>query len=55
MLLRLLLSSLKLFMANLSLVALVPTQTILLPPHVLNNSGMSCLGLEFAALPYLST
>lgn len=55
MLLWFLLSSLKLFVANLSLVALVPTQTILLRPHVLNNGGMSCLGLECAALPYLST
>lgn len=55
MLLWFLLSRLKLSTANLSLVALVPTQTILLPPHVLNNSGMSYLGLEFSALPYLST
>lgn len=42
-------------MAGSSLVALVPTQTVLLLPDVLIDRGMSQLGLGFTALPYLST
>lgn len=55
MLLQFLPSSLKLSMSSLSLVALEPTQTVLVPPHVLTDSGMSHLGFGFASLPYLST
>lgn len=48
-------SSLKLSVSGSSLVALVPTQTVLLPPDALTDCGMSQLGLGFAPLTYLST
>lgn len=55
MLLWFLLSSLKLSTAGSSLVALVPTQTLLFLPGVPTDSTMSQLGFGFTALPYLST
>lgn len=55
MLVEFLLSSLKLSTAGSSLVALVPTQTLLFLPGVPTDSTMSQLGFGFTALPYLST
>lgn len=49
------LSSLKLSMSGSSLVAPVPTQTVLLPPDVLTDCGMSQLGLGFVPLTYLGS
>lgn len=47
--------SLTLSTAGSSLVALVPTQTLLFLPNVPTDGSMSQLGLGFTALPHLST